>query len=229
MSNNANKIKIIGLTGEFPKYIIVGLVSVLFVWMSGVFPYREDRFFLFSMPVGVIAFLSAIRQIRKPNLYIKYFLQISASALIAFLAYRSMSYLFAQLSPYIEVLFVFGFVFVHTLSIWNLPAATLIGDELYMPKTWIGKFVFRVILVIAPFGAIAGSLLGKAAANKSTVPIFVFGMLCLYLAFSIPFPSLSHYSKRYSLVKDDVSLPIRKLPHQRSSTHGKHPLSNKKK
>ena len=195
MRRNTNDIKIIGATGEFPKYVVAGIAVSLGILMSDIFPYRSARYLLFSVPVGVIIFLSVVWQIRKPSSYTKYLLQISASALLTLLAYRCMSYLFPLFFPYTEMTFIFSFVFVHTLPIWNLPTATLIGDELYAPKTWIGKIILRTIFFIAPFGAIAGSLLGKAAANKSTVPIFIFGILCLYIAFSIPFPSLSRYSK----------------------------------
>jgi hypothetical protein len=235
MGRKTNQIKIIGLTGKgnFPSYIAVGILSTLAVWASDLLPYRSDQYLLFSVPVGVIAFLSAIWHIRKSNSYIKHILQISVSALIALLAYRSISYLLPQFSPYTEALFIFSFIFVHTLSIWNLPVATLIGDELYVPKTWVGKIVFRAILVIAPLGAIAGSLLGKAAASKNEFPVFIFGMMCLYVAFSIPFPSLSRYSKGYyppendELGSDNIKLTVRN-PSHRPISSGKRISRNKK-
>jgi hypothetical protein len=234
MGRNTNEIKIIGLTGKFPKYVIAGIGSAFGIWISVLLPYHSNQYLLFSVPVGVICFLSAILQIRKPNQYGKYFLQISASALIALLAYRSISYLFSQFSPYIGALIIFGFVFVHTLPLWNLPVATLVGDELYAPKTWIGKIMFRAILIIAPLAAIGGAVLGKAAAGKSGVSIFIFGMICLYFAFSIPFPGLSRYSKGdQPFVGDKLGIGkanklASKLSHRQPSKSGKHISHNKR-
>jgi len=235
MGRNMKEIKIIGLTGKgkFPSYIAVGIIYSLGVWMSDIFPYRSEQYLLFSAPVGMLSFLSAIWLIRKPNSNVKYFLQISASALIALIAYRGMSYLFPEFSPFTEVLIIFSFLFVHTLPIWNLPAATLIGDELYAPKTWIGKFIFRALLFIAPIGAISGTLLGRTP--KSALTIFILGMICLYLAFSIPFASLSRYSTKDNRpliddgLKSEVSNPTtRKSSHQRSTTSRKRIPRNKK-
>jgi hypothetical protein len=223
MSHKTNQIKIIGLTGKgnFPSYVAAGILSVLAVWASALLPYRSVGYLLFSAPVGAVAFLSAIWWIRTPNSYVKYFLQISASALIALIAYRCMSYLFPQFSPYTEALMIFSFMFVHTLQIWNLPAAALIGNELYAPKTWIGKIIFRAILFIAPLGAIAGSILGKAAASENEAVIFIAGMMFLYLAYSIPFPSLSRYS-----VKGARIPIIDRSPHENSNSQGR-PVSKK--
>jgi len=233
--SSKNEIKIIGLTGRgnIPKYVIAGIVSALVVWVSALFPYRSDRYLLFSLPVGIIAFVSTVWQIRKPNLHIKYFLQVSASALLTLLAYRCISYVFSEFSLYIAVLLVSAFIFVHTLPIWNLSLSTLIGDELYAPKTWVGKIVFRGVLALAPFALISGSL-GKVATNKSKPPILLFAMTCLYLAFTIPFPSLSRYSKGYQpsvddgLESEDVRAATKKLLSQRPPASGKRVLRKKK-
>lgn len=236
MGRDKNQIKIIGLTGKgnFPGYIAIGIVCALIVWMSSLFPYRSDQYLLFSIPVGIITFLSAIWQIQKPNLYTKYPLQIGASALLALISYRGISYLFPQFFPYTEILTIISFVFVHTLSIWNLPVATLVGDELYAPKTWAGKMVFRAILVIAPFGFFAGNLLGKASAKNNGASAFILGVLCAYLAYSAPFPSLSQYSKRNrspannKLENEKNKQPVKKSSNLQRSTSGRRSSRTKK-
>lgn len=229
MSRDKNQIKIIGLTGKgnLPAYIAVGILCVLSVWMSSLFPYRSDQYLLFSVPVGIITFLSAVLQIQKPNLYTKYPLQISASALLALISYRSTSYLFPQFYPCIEILTITSFIFVHTLSIWNLPVATLVGDELYAPKTWVGKMVFRAVLVIAPLGFFVGNLLGKASAKNNVGAIVIIGVLSAYLAYSAPFPSLSQHSKRNrppagdKLENEKKNQPVKKSTKPQRSTSGR--------
>jgi hypothetical protein len=188
-------IKIIGMTGKgnFSNYVGIAILSIAGICAPYFLPYRSDRYLLVSVLLGIIAFLSAVWQIRRQNVYTRHFLQISASALLALCSYRCINYLFPQFSPYLELFMILGFVYVHTLSFWNLPLATLIGDELYAPKTMAGKIIFRTILLIAPLGLIA-VWLGKAAADGSKGLMFIPGVLGFYLAYSIPFPALSQYS-----------------------------------
>ncbi len=194
MSDNTIKIRGISGKGNTALYIATGIVYIICVTTTYIFPYRLEKYLLFSIPVGVASFVSAIWYILRPNVYIKHFLQISASSLLALIAYRSISFLFPYFFPFTETLMILGLVFVHTLPFWNLPVATLIGDELYIPKTRIGRFVFKIIFFISPIAAISGTILGKLPQHSATV--LIVGIICVYLAYSVPFPGLSHYSKK---------------------------------
>jgi len=242
MDRNTEELKITGRTKKILDYFVPIFGSVTLASMSVFIPYRSDQYWLFSAPVGVLVFLCATWVIRKSNPYVNYILQISASALVALTAYRCISYVFSQFFLYIGVLIVLGFIFSHTLPIWNLSAAISVSNELYAPKTWIGKIFFRIALAIAPFAAIGGgSTLGRIIARSGrttfSVSIILFmGILGLYLAFTIPFIRWSRSStKEYRhpiqdiLGGKDANLLAEKPPHRRSSTSGKRISRNKKK
>jgi hypothetical protein len=223
MSRKPGQLKIIGWTdqGNFPRYASAAIISALAVATSVFLPYHADNYLYFSLPLGIIALLSAVLWIRKPIPQARYLLQISASILLALIAYRCISYAFSGLSPITEMLMASILILVHTLELWNKPAAVLISDEIYAPKTWAGKIIFRTILFIAPVAGIAGSFLGKAGVAKNPVLLFLAGLLFAYLAYSIPFPALSSHSTRDARipVNDNNSLKSTSGPKTPGSAH----------
>jgi len=186
MSREMDYIKKTGYARKPPLHTFVGGIGfILFIYMSDILPYRSDQYLLFSVPVGVFGILSFVWLTREPNLYAKFFFQTSVSALLALFAYRSISYLFPQVSFYIEVLIISTVMLAHTLPMWNSSTAALIRDELLKPKTWVGKIFFRALLVVAPFAVFASLLIAKA--GNAIFTASVFGVLSWFLAIGFPF------------------------------------------
>jgi hypothetical protein len=218
MSSDVNEPTIIGTKSKFPRYIATGFVYVLGTWFLGFVPYKSNKYLLFSVPLAILSFIITIWWFRKPNAHLKHFVQISASALLALIAFRCASYVLPQISVLIAMLMIFGFVFVHTLEFWSISTAAKIGDEIYAPKTWIGKLIFRVILFIAPLAAVGGSLVGKAVANENPMFIFLAGLLAFFFAYLIPFPSLSRYATKGTRIPITDKIILGQL-----SRYDKHP------
>ncbi len=178
-------------------YIAVGLGYFVTILFSAIFPYYSGQYLLFSIPLGVLSFLSVIWLARHSNFYVKYFLLGSISVLCALPAYRSLSYLFYKFSPFVNMLIIFSVVFVNVIPAWNPSVATFISNELYAPKTRVGKLILRAILALAPLAGISGLILAKS--SKSGVSMFIIGILTLYLSLSVPFIGLSPYSVKQNL------------------------------
>ncbi len=222
-----------GPLGKFARYVAAAILFLTGIISGGYFPYRDERYLFFSIPVGILGFLSMVQWIRNPNSRMNDLLSISGSSLIALLAYRSMNYVFPQLSVFVEVLMLLSFLVVHTLRFWSMSTAIMISDELYAPKTIIGKIVFRILLITAPLAPVASSLLGGAAVNRNKTSILVVGLICLYLAYSIPFLGLSSYSKnsakpqkKHGPGRPDSNLTKEKTSHNQSETRFKNKKNN---
>src|SRR5688572_3858503 len=74
----------------------------LFTFTANTFPYYTDQFMFFSVPIGVLGFLSFAWSIVKPeNLYARFFWIITSVALFGLNAYRNVNDLFPVLNSYL--------------------------------------------------------------------------------------------------------------------------------
>jgi hypothetical protein len=163
-----NDLKKIGYQ-ELSWYSIVGweMILTFLVFYIDTFPYRSDWYLLVSIPTGVFCFLNLIWLYRKPNLYAKFFFHVSLSVMFALVSCRCFSELFPQFSFIIHALTLITVLYVHTLHIWDAPTVTFIRNELWAPRTWVGKLLFKATLAFASIGlflALTLSHYGKSTA-----------------------------------------------------------------
>jgi hypothetical protein len=197
MSSLAEELNIRGPKGNSPKYVVLLIMHASVVWMIAHFPEASNRYFLFSVPLGAVSFISGIWAIKAPNPVVKVWFSIAGSALLALLAYRSLVFVAPALTTAIAILMIAVFGAVHSLPVWSSRAASLVSDELYEPKTWFGKVILRAIFFLAPFAVIGGVSLGRvAAASDNKFLILIMGILFGGVAYSIPFIDRSRYSTK---------------------------------
>ncbi len=164
-----------------------GVFSLL-VFIATILPYRSDFYLLFSAPIGAIGFLNFVWLRSQPNLFKKFVHNTITSTLFIVIAYRGVSNLFPQLSLFIGILIVFSTVFAHTLPMWNLSISTDIRDEMFAPKTKIGKIFFGMPLIPLSFIGILAAAIGSSfyRQGKTTLISTFLGILCWCLAIAFP-------------------------------------------
>jgi len=170
-------------------------IFTVFIMMTIILPHYAGYYLYISIPVGIFGYASLIWINIRPNLLARLFINISIAVFWAIIAFRALEHLLPQFSLYGGVIIVIIGIFAYAFPIWNPSIANFIRGEMFAPKTKLGKFFFRVSLVLLPVAGIVGAMTETFLhrANKpeilSAILLFLGLLIIIGLPFSYQYPS----------------------------------------
>lgn len=155
---------------------------LILIGMAALIPQpRLTYMFLVSLLIiGIIGISASIWLNASPNLWAKFLKFLSQTILWLIISYRSFEYFFPTLSLFILALIFLTVAYAQTLPIWKPEITSLIRNELYAPKSQIGKVSLRFTLAILPFAGFIGAslqLIIRQSYDKTSLTALILGPL----------------------------------------------------
>lgn len=158
---------------------------LILVLGNTILPIPSGVYFCLSSLIGILGFTSYVWVRTSPSLYARFFFNIGFSSMFLLMGIRNFEYLFPQIAKLGIVGFICLVIFTHTLPMWNMKTANFIRNELYAPKTKIGKIIFRLSLLFIPVIWVVSA--GVRSKNNDFVVSFILLIVSLLVAIIMPF------------------------------------------
>jgi hypothetical protein len=178
------------------RVILAGMVFFgVLVMGATIFPYSASSFLVISVPIGIVGYASFIWINVNPNLYARFFFNVCISALCLIVSLRCLDSLLHQYFYYGATAIIALVTFAHILPIINPRVTKTIRDELSAPKTKIGKYAFKMALLLIPLVGIGSAMLTSFLFREDKLaglaPILLFWsfIVSIILPFAYRFPS----------------------------------------
>ncbi|MFT3893856.1 MAG: hypothetical protein QM730_19675 [Anaerolineales bacterium] len=160
------------------------------------FPYISLIYLYVSLLLGFTGMVSIIWLNYKPNLWMRFLYHLSLTGFFALIAERVLGFILRKFFPIPELVIITSIVFANILPIWNPKLTQQIKEELFAPRTSLGKTVFKFSVLLFPIAGTVGAAVGlltNKVGQKGLSGMIIAAPIFWFLALILPF------STRYAI------------------------------
>jgi hypothetical protein len=172
--------------------VIIGVAgTAIFSAVVSIFPSVSLTFLYVSLCVGLIFICVSIWfSLHSTNLYARFFYFLTLTCYFVIIAYRGLEVLLPHYLPFGGLFIIATIVFAHSLPMWNLKVTIRLREELFAPKSKLGKFIYSAsigfIPVIGMFIYFLITSLNKGGNNRMGISV-ILSILFWFIALILPF------------------------------------------